>query len=368
MKRKGGFIFVFLGIALATFGFLRSSMTAKPDTVEVTVPSSEAQMAYTAPGVLSLVNDVVDVTLSVPEGTVHWGVGATADVEAFVGDASAIQVTGLADWETPAYELRSGTQEGADAVAKAVEESRWNIHESDMWEESGSGEGSVTIALEPDQRVRQSLIVSTSAGTVPEMTFTWQRQLTAINPVPWIIIGALTSLIGVLMVMSANQEAGINRKRAAKYSERLQRQESATAVLTKVDVAREEAAAQTAGALGAAVLPGANEDIRNRPLDEGDRLVIPPAQDDDGERASEPEELTNSDEPAETEDQPADPEEQPAELDDSPAGESAESADEQGDEPTDGEEESEAESKDDDWRSLWNFNWGSPWKKGEDDA
>lgn len=68
MKRIGGLFLAFLGVALATFGIVRGTTNEDSTIVEVTIPAGEAQMMYTAPGVLHLVNDTVEVSLTAPEG------------------------------------------------------------------------------------------------------------------------------------------------------------------------------------------------------------------------------------------------------------------------------------------------------------
>ena len=196
MKRIGGLLLAILGVAFATFGIVRGTTSEDTTTVEVTIPAGESQMAYTAPGVLHLVNDTVDVTLTAPEGEIHWGVGSTRDVEDFIGDASAVKVTGLDDWDSPAYEELPGTTEGIEVVAAVGSEGAWMISGMDMWIESGTGTETVEFSLEPDQSVQQSLIASTTTGQAPDMTLTWDRSLVTANPTPFVVIGILLALIG----------------------------------------------------------------------------------------------------------------------------------------------------------------------------
>lgn len=415
MKRIGGLLLVILGVALATFGIVRGTTSEDTATVEVAISADDAQMMYTAPGVLSLVNDTVDVTLTADEGEIQWGVGPTLDVEAFIGEASAVKITGLSDWDTPMFEEMAGTAEGVEAIANVAAEDAWDLSIMDLWTESGTGEGMVEFSLSPDKSVQQSLITTTSTGVAPEMTLTWDRALVTPNPVPFIVIGVLLTLIGFLLIVSARQDDAINRKRAAKGRESRERREAETTVMTKVDDPRAEAAKSSAGALGAGIAPGMNEELRERELQESDRLVLPEPEtrepeivesDWDLETVSKqtggalgaavlpganadirerdlqesdrlvlpkPDKETEPTSNAGFADVP-----EPAEVaqtDVAESGEahdvdgSAERVDELGEDvvvdEASGRGNAEAGDADKDWRTLWNFSWGTPWK--EDD-
>lgn len=413
MKRIGGLLLAILGVAFATFGIVRGTTSEDTTTVEVTIPAGESQMAYTAPGVLHLVNDTVDVTLTAPEGEIHWGVGSTRDVEDFIGDASAVKVTGLDDWDSPAYEELPGTTEGIEVLAAVGSEGAWMISGMDMWIESGTGTETVEFSLEPDQSVQQSLIASTTTGQAPDMTLTWDRSLVTANPIPFVVIGILLALIGTLLMISSRQDTSTNRKRAAKRRERREFREAETTAMPRIDNPRADVARTTGGALGAGIMPGVNEALRDRELEAADRLILPEAEvavdligesDRDLEgvikqtggalgigilpganSAIRDRELQESDrlvipdpehtDPENTEPENTEPEntdlgriestdgeEQELERNETDAA-SADVADPDGVVDS---EKPDVTDEDKDWRSLWNFSWGSPWTKGDD--
>lgn len=397
MKRIGGLFLAFLGVALATFGIVRGTTNEDSTIVEVTIPAGEAQMMYTAPGVLHLVNDTVEVSLTAPEGEIHWGVGSTQDVEDFIGDAAAVKVTGLSDWDTPTYEELPGTPEGVDAVATPGADGAWNISQMDQWIESGTGTGTVEFTLDPDQSVQQSLIVSTTTAQAPDMTLTWDRSLVTSNPVPIVVIGVLLALIGGLLLISSRQDASVNKKDAAERRERRERQDADTTVLSRIGDSREEAARTTGGALGAGIMPGAKSDIRERELEESDRLILPEPEADaeqaNADQASErnvedaiattggalgvgilpganteirERDLDESDRLVVPEaEQPKPDQDHQANADQTEATD-PDATDPDATHPDATDPDGVVDPEDKDWRSLWNFSWGSPWTKGDD--
>ncbi|MDP9806763.1 hypothetical protein J2S70_001345 [Trueperella bonasi] len=337
MKRIAGLLLGAIGIACAVFGIVRGATAEDTTVVEVTIPGGQAQMMYTAPGVLHLVDDTVDVTLSAPEGKIHWGLGATQDVEDFIGESAAIKVTGLSDWQTPAYEELPGTPEGIEPIAEAAAQESWGIEHMDLWFESGTGEQSVELPLEPDQSIQLSLIVSTTTGKAPDMTLAWEHSLPGANARQIVVIGLLIALIGLLLWIGSRQETSLNRKIAAKRHERRERQEAQTTVMQKIERSRDEAKRTTGGALGAGIMPGVNESLRDRALQDSDRIVLPAIEED-------------------------------SELDEQVAAEEEPEVQEAG--PAESSKDEVATDKgvdDKEWRALWNFSWGTPWTKEEDE-
>lgn len=370
MKRIGGLLLVILGLIVAVFGIVRAATAEESTVVEVTVPGGESQFIFTAPGVLEMVNDTVAVTLE-GEGTVQWALATTGDVRAYVGDAPATEVTGLESWEAASSDTVPGTDEARAAIDEAAaSEAGFVITGSDLWLDSGSGEGSVELELTPDTSFEQSLIATTSTGQAPDLTLTWNRPLALSNPMPVIAIGVLLLLIGALLLLSARQAQQDQASVAKSYRERKERSEAETSIMPKIrgDESPEElgvrqsAAEQTGGAFGAGILPAVNQELLERELSDADRVVLPVADEDpDVDPAAVDEAVEPAVEPEGSEaDAPAEAEQaEPAE------GEPTEvESGELGADDVVG----EAAEEEKDWRALWNFKWGTPFQKGDEDA
>lgn len=353
MKRIGGLLLVILGLAVAGFGVFRAATAEDSAVVSVTVPGGESQFIYTAPGVLSLVDDAVSVTLE-GKGTVQWALATTLDAQAYIGDAPATEVTGLQTWQAATSETVAGTEEARAAIEEAAAgEGGFTITGSDLWLESGSGEGSAEVDLSPDTRSQQSLIATTSTGQAPDLTLTWKRSLTTTNPVPIIAIGVLAFLIGVLLLLSYHQARQARRSVENTYRERRERSEAETSIMPRIGTrgrsagsdARQFASEASGGAYGAGILPAANQELRERELSDADRVVLPLA----------------DEEPEESTDDVVEPADAPAEDEQAPVG-----SEEQGQGGADQTKGASADERD--WRSLWNFSWGTPFQKGDEDA
>ncbi|QOQ39232.1 hypothetical protein [Trueperella pecoris] len=363
MKRIGGLLLVILGLAVAAFGIFQAVTAEDSTVVTVTVPGGDSQFIYTAPGVLALVNDSVDVKLTASEGSVQWAVASTKDVEAYVGEAPALKVTGLTSWEEFATEVLPGTADGRKAIDDAVANSSFDLTASDMWLDAGAGEGSVETTLTADHAVEQSLIATTSKGVAPTLTLSWQHSRTVANPMPIIAIGVLLILISALMLLSARQEAALSKGIAGAYRERRERSEAQTSIFPKVGE-REDVEMSTRSAYGASILPAANLDLRNRELSEEDRVVLPVEEATDLAKTTEAEQAESAT-PQEGSAQAAIDGGEPDDLGKVDAGqpESQPGADVSASEDAGSQEPGEQ-----DWRSLWNFSWGTPWQKGENNA
>ncbi|ALD73073.1 hypothetical protein [Trueperella pyogenes] len=335
MKRIGGLLLVILGLAVASFGVFRAITAEDSTVVSVSVPGGQSQFIYTEPGVLSLAAETVTVTLSAPEGNVQWALATTKDAELYVGDASATKVVGLEAWDKAKVETLQGTEEARKAIEQAGHsDTGLDITHSDLWLKAGSGEKSVTAELTPDVTFEQSLIATTSTGTAPDLTLQWTRTVGVANPVPVIAMGVLIALIGTLLILNARQASKV-RMSARRIRARRERSEAETSILPKYDD-RADTNATTGGAYGAAIVPAANTELRERPLRGEDRLIIPVAEEaaaEGGGGESTPQ-----------------------------AGKAEPEA------PKTSQTRADQAEEEQDWRSLWSFSWGTPFQKGNDNA
>lgn len=288
MKRIAGALLLIVGILVGGYALYQIFAQEEETVVEVSAPAEDVPFVYTAPGVLALVDDSVEVTLSASGETITWGVGTVSDVEAYIGEAGATRIAGLDSWDALNVETAEGTAEANELIANAAADGGFNLYGSDLWTERGNEEDEVTISLDPPSNVEYSLIASTTSGNAPEVTLAWDHTFETSNPIPVLAIGILATLIGLLLLLSDSQERAVRKQNDAKdkrdRERTVSRQGAETSVLPRYNgdltapgTDREIQRTYTDGALGASVLPGSMraDSLRQRDLQESDRLVLP---------------------------------------------------------------------------------------------
>ncbi|WP_216380662.1 hypothetical protein [Arcanobacterium phocae] len=346
MKRILGMIALIAGVAMMVGTFVVSMAQQNEVNVKLSTADDSAVFVKTAPGVLTLVNDKVKVTLDAPGSEIHWGLGNPVDVDAFVDQAASVTVTGLASWNALAVKTDAGSDEGAQAVEDAVNAEKFTLAGSDMWSKDGQAEDSAKIILDARQIDGKALIATTSDGKAPKITLEWIRVRDIGNPAVFYVVGALIALIGSLLLLNWYQEELARQKATKKSSVKLRSRahvDRMPSVMTSFDgnladpeTERDIQRLHTGSALGASILPGTShsELFRSRELDPKDRILL--ATETGDLQALVPETTGEDDTPDE-----------PAEV------ESLQS--------------SPDETNSQDWRALWNFSWG-PQQKEEDNA
>ena len=286
------------GVLLAAAGVALAVVTAKHaatfDPEEIITLSAPAQQqaifSYTAPGVLNLIEDKAEVTIaaSPAAGEIRWAFGSSADVQSYVGESAARALLGYTqDGQGADIKDQAASDEVAEADAKVIEAGGFALHEGDMWSNSGAGEAKVVARLEVPSGVDRSIIATTEKGTAPQLTITWVHTKELTSPAPFVVIGVLLALIGAVLLLTDWRDAmrkhawevRAERRRAEKLA--AAGAQTTTLPVFKGDLADPETdrslqSAHTAGAFGAAVLPGAPNmaTIRQRPLAQEDRIII----------------------------------------------------------------------------------------------
>lgn len=238
MRRVGGIGLFVLGLALILYGVLSSGHRQRDVTVEI--PAGDSQFVYTAPGVLALGASSVDVTLSAPDQTINWGIAPYSEVQAFVGDSSATEVTGLESWSAAAVQAHEGTQDAITQLKEAAEAGNFSMDGADIMDETGVIEGTDTLHLEVDSSYQQSLLVTTTAATAPAVTLHWVHTIPGRTPMPFILIGVLSMLIAALLFLGHRQGGLLERRQ----QQRIARQALETEVIPRVQIDKEEDAAE----------------------------------------------------------------------------------------------------------------------------
>lgn len=291
MRKIAGVLLVSIGVMLAAVTGIHAATFDPEETITLSASgSAQATFAYTAPGVVNLINEKAHVIIEAPQpsGEISWGYGTASDVTAYAGKSGARVISGFASTGTAAaMKDIAASADAAKADKQTIAAGGFQLAKSDMWLQSGSGKGRVTFDLMVEQDVDRALIATTDSGQAPAITISWVHTKELSSPAPFIVIGVLVALIGVVLLLTDWSEQ--NRRRAANAHSAKERAHRAahaaaeTAVLPayKGDLADPELSREVQGkhtdrAFGAAILPGTSRTaaLRGRELADEDRLVI----------------------------------------------------------------------------------------------
>lgn len=244
MQRILAALLIVLGLAGIGLGVASATVWRGADTVVAqAVPSGDAALVVTDPGVLDLVADDVTVTARVPEGqTVTLAVGRDVDVLGWVGADPYDRVTGLSDWETldvspgaaatdeaavtdPSAPAADPSAPAADPSAPAEGEATTETTApalvgpdpagSDLWVSEVTGQTSVSLRWSTPDTPGRWVVLAAGVGegaTPPTVELTWPRE--AGTPYLWpAVIGGIVLIgLGVIVLLGARR---VKRKVAA---------------------------------------------------------------------------------------------------------------------------------------------------------
>lgn len=227
MKKIVGIILIALGAVLLVVTGIRALTLQSKSVFEVSVPSS-GTFVYTAPGVLGMGGSQVTVTFA-GDGIVQWGFGNEDDVVAYVGDSAAAVLTGVVSPTEAEVKNDAAAPEAAAADAQQVAAGGFNLSHSDLWLQSGEGEGKAVAKLTLEPNVPRAIVATTSTGVAPEMTVRWDNVPVA-KPIPLLAFSLLILLFGLLLLVQEIQD-GINAPAPAEPVEKRDRSADLTEVI-----------------------------------------------------------------------------------------------------------------------------------------
>ncbi len=211
-----GLVAIGLGVASATAWRADDVLVATS-----TLTADGSHLAVTAPGVLELADDSVEVTITgADDADVVLAVGRDTDVEGWVGADAHVRITGLSGWhelrtdqvaapvptgdpsgaasadptEPAAEPSPSGTAtDGADPDAARVDVA--DPTGSDLWVAQATGTGSATLQWTA-QPGRWSLVAANLGAGSATVALAWPQVVTT----PWLWPGVL---VGALLLLAA---------------------------------------------------------------------------------------------------------------------------------------------------------------------
>lgn len=275
MKRYGGVALIVVGVILAIATGIRALVAQDEMTVEATVAPSGAVVA-TAPGVLEMVNSTVHVKLDAQGQDIQWALGSVHDVDAWIGKSAGSRLMGLTSWTEPKITVLEGNKEQSAQDSKLGSQKKFSL-DSDWWHKSGHGKDRVEFDVTAPSEGQDILVATTTSAQAPKLTLTWQHSVAKTSPWSTIAIGVLLTLVGLFLLLQDWQERDMRERRSRRAAARAA--QTTPLATFDGDLSREERPLQrkhTDRAYGAGILPGTSRSmvLRNRPLDDDDRLTI----------------------------------------------------------------------------------------------
>ncbi|USR79728.1 hypothetical protein [Arcanobacterium pinnipediorum] len=286
MKRILGSISLVVGVALIVATFAVFTSQGAKTNLKLSTPTAQSEVfVYTEPGVLTLVDDHVKVTLSAAHDDIQWSLAHPNDALAFIGQAPAQSIAGLESWEELKTLAHEGTPEGLQEITNGVGSQTFSLVGSDLWIEEGSDQGEVVLQFDAKDVEGLILVATTKQGKAPEVTLEWARIRDIGSPVVFYVIGSLLALIGSFLLLNDYQERQFGRaQRHTAVKLRVRNTNGAsTSILESVDDGgpgsqgdRDAQRTHTGGAFGASILPASTRSdiFRNRELADEDRILL----------------------------------------------------------------------------------------------
>jgi hypothetical protein len=186
-----GLLLMLVGIGQRTFWAPEEMVTASVQADARSAPVTVIDAGAKEPGL-----EDVDVTVR-GDGKFTLAVGRAADVDAWVGDAAHLRVTG-----TAANTLETTFTDGEKTVPDA--------RGSDLWTGEETVSGSVTHRwIDPAEGEWSILLVADGTAPAPtDISMTWPNEGATPWAIPLIVAGALVAVLGLALALMAPRNNG----------------------------------------------------------------------------------------------------------------------------------------------------------------
>ncbi|MBJ2122029.1 hypothetical protein I6N91_13670 [Arthrobacter sp. MSA 4-2] len=194
---------IIAGVLLMLIGIGQRTFWAPPETVTFSVPAGAEAGPVTVIDAAARNDDAGDVDITVKSGgPFTLAVGRAADVDAWVGDAAHLRVTGVGD-----EELKTEFTEGEATVP--------DPRGADLWTSEETAEGSVTHSwINPAEGDFSILLVSDGTAAAPsDISITEPNDASTPLAVPLIVAGALLAVLGIALLFISPRSTGSGRGR-----------------------------------------------------------------------------------------------------------------------------------------------------------
>lgn len=211
MRSIASVVMIVLGIVLGAVGVLQKTVWAPPENVVASADATDASAAAVIePGVLNTYPGGATVTVR-GSGDLTVAQAPKANVEAWVGEASYLDITGLNSTE----ELRAEQKDGkADSLP--------NPAGADLWEDSETQPDEVTFTWN-DKADDTAFLIGSSEKSDLKISVQWKNNATNAWSTPLIIVGIILIILGILLFISGRRAKQREKERVEARRERRRR-------------------------------------------------------------------------------------------------------------------------------------------------
>ncbi len=211
-RRRLPLMLALAGVLVILASVIAAVVVRSSDTATLALGERpDVPVVVTGPGVLDAVDPEVTVRATAGDDEqVVLAVARTSEVEAWLGGADHMRVTGLSSWEELTTEVVTGDPEAATPTdtptgtgEEPAEETSGlpNPAGSDLWVVETVATGSAELSWS-DSPGRWSLVAATDGtGPAPQIELEWGRQVSTPWLVPGIVVGVLALVAGVTMLV-----------------------------------------------------------------------------------------------------------------------------------------------------------------------
>lgn len=202
---------IVLGAVLGVVGVLQKTVWAPPENITATTQTDESSAAAVIePGVLNLYPGGAQVTVK-GTGDITVAHASKPNVEAWLGEASYLDITGLKTQEELRTEKVAGEEDSVPNPAGA-----------DLWEDSTTEPEQVTFTWD-EPAGDTSFLIGSSEKTDLQVSVTWQNDATNAWSTPLIVIGLILIVLGILLFISGTKAKKREKEREQARRERRRR-------------------------------------------------------------------------------------------------------------------------------------------------
>lgn len=178
-----------LGLIAIVVGIVLGTVFKASDRVTATLPGApQAPVVVVDPGVLPLVDDAADISVTAAEGEpIFAALASPADIEAWVQDGAVQHITGLKDWSTLALSEVTGDGEAANPTT------------AELFKDVRTGEGNLQWSVNDKDHSYALMVATDGTKPAPQVSLSWHKEPQQSLMWPLVSVGTFTFLLGALL-------------------------------------------------------------------------------------------------------------------------------------------------------------------------
>lgn len=208
MKRRLAIVLMIVGVVAVVLGALSATVWRASNQVTMSAERTSSPVVTSDPGVLTMMEGDVEITASADaDQPVELVIAPSTEVEAWVAGTAHQRITGASTWDTLA------TSE--EPAAEGATETTPPLGQVDGWPLLAQEAGEVSTTWTPLGGNHSLLAITDGTDPAPQITLTWQREVTTPWLWPGVLGGGALILLGlVLAVLDSRERRGRTTLRA----------------------------------------------------------------------------------------------------------------------------------------------------------